>query len=134
MNLFESKEYIIFDYLIRTGNAYTALLNSGLENYEAAKTALKEMRLAAKHLELVVRAALVDWNVPPHLIRNLQAWTKDNLESKYLNTQHHYYRFLHAQSEEQKIKELTAMHSICLDLVEILDVVQPENYYKVLIQ
>jgi hypothetical protein len=91
------------------------------------------MQLAATHLEMVIRAALVDWDVPPHLIRNLTAWTQDSLESKYLNVVQHNMRFLHAQTEEQKIKELTAMHSIAVDLVEILEIVRPEWYYKELI-
>jgi hypothetical protein len=130
IDLLQSKEYDIFKRLTNVGEAYTRLTNPHFDNIEGAKTALKEMRAASNDLEQIVRAALLDYGVPSHLIRNLTPWTNDTLDSKYCNSVHHYYRYLHAQTDDQKIKEITGFHSIVLDMIGILEVTTAEQYYK----
>jgi hypothetical protein len=129
----QSVEYLVWVDIERIGKGYTELTNAA--SAEAAKTALKELKLSAADLEKKVREILYRWGAPDALILNLnkialRISTVDALSGLYLNVQQFYLRFLHCKGQAAKVKNLTALYYLIRDLAECSIEMKSENYRR----
>lgn len=122
-----SIEYIIFDGMSKVGTAYMKLCNPSSQ--KEAFEMLAMLTLCSRDLEKIIRGLLNDVNCPLHLVRNVGAKTKDTLDSKFLNAQHFFQRFLHCEPQH-KVQNLTALYYLIKDLSEIVPETKVSDYYK----
>lgn len=124
--LTNSVEYKLFQDLERIGIAYQQLVNA--ESLPVAQEKIREVRAASADMTAQVKKILQVEGVPPSEIRNVSAKTLDTLDSKWLNANHYYMRFVHSEPEH-KLKNLTALYYLLIDLSAVAEETKPELYY-----
>ncbi len=93
------------------------------------------MRAAAADTEKRIRHELNVHGCPVGLILNvnkiaMQKWTLDALSGLWINAAHMLNRFIHATSDESKVKQLTQLYNLVKELAECSLEVNAEDYRK----
>jgi len=107
-------------------HAYVTLMN--VANGKEALEALGTLMAVSRELAELIRRILVEWECPPGLIRPGNHFTQANLDNIWNSAHHFYNRFLHAKTKESKIKELSRLYFLLLDVTEVAMVTKTERY------
>lgn len=130
--LAQSVEYKLFCDLDRINKAYMALCNAQRGTYKEAREALSEMRASSRDMERQIKQILMVQTGQPEQVftaKRLDALTQDNLDSKYMNAEHFYLRYLHCAAEH-KIKNLTSLYYLIRDVAELAEITPVYRYYR----
>jgi hypothetical protein len=121
-----TNEYVIGQRMELMSHAYVTLMNvsSPRETIEALGTIMS----LSKELSGLIGRILHEWECPPGLIRPGNHFTEANLDNIWNSCHHFYNRFLHAPNKEQKIKELSRLYFLLLDVSEVAMVTKTERY------
>lgn len=128
-----SSEYLIWRHIQRLSAYYMELTNA--KNYPQAIDAIKSFRVAASDLEDVLRDLLYRGGCPVGLILNVNAkalklWNRQVMDGLWMNSSQFYQRFLHAKTQEGKVKELTAFYYLVKDLSDCAQETKVDEYYR----
>lgn len=131
----QSVDYRLFESMTAIGNAYTYLLNGKTHNFtlEETKDRLREMRFRSKELAENIRKVLNEHQIPTETVVNLNDKVVPSLDHLYVACTHYMMRFLHSQTDKQKMKDLTAFYYLISDFALCAEATPVERYWKELI-
>jgi hypothetical protein len=121
-----SVNHIVFERMEHMSRAYSTLLNvtTGKEVLES----LAQIMIGAKDLAELIRAILDKCGCPPSLVKDPTKFAGKTLDHLWNNAYHFYNRFMHAQSPEDKVKELTRLYYFLKEVEEVALITKADHY------
>jgi hypothetical protein len=122
----QSVDQIVMERMTIICEAYGRLLN--VSTGKEALEALGQIVLIGTDLERQLRIILDKCGVAPELNKNINQFTQPNLDHIWNNCFHFYNRFLHAENPNDKVKELTRLYHLLIDVVAVALETKTERY------
>jgi len=119
----QSLEFALYKPYSQISTSYMEFVNS--DNEELRTKLLRDIATQVKDMRAKVGAFLLAHDVPARVIANVNNRTRESIHNQYLNMTQLYLRFIHGPTYEEKIKSLTALWYLLLDMSEIFILANP---------